>query len=190
MQGFLVNNATTSVSWTVYFEDGTTLTGTLPDPNGSNSALVPPSTSTESWSNVTWVVFASGGGTVWMAGPASGINVPAVLIAAGPSATLGDVTNALGTPAASALALLVNQTSDTALWTLSFVTGPQSGSLSGNDTVSVTWTGVSWVAFTSDAGTQCMAGPLSGLSYAATLIEIPTGATIDDVLALMAGLPR
>jgi hypothetical protein len=132
-----------------------------------------------------------------MAGPASGINVPAVLVAAGPSATLKDVTGALGTPAKSALALLVNQTSDTASWTLNFMVGtPQSGSLSGNDSVSVppaasqSWANVTWVVFDSDAGEQYMAGPASGILYAAELFAVTSGTGLDDVLALTAGLPR
>jgi hypothetical protein len=188
MQGLLVNGATTSISWTVYFEDGSSLSGDILP--GANT-LVPPSTSTESWNNVTWVVFTTGGGTVWMAGPASGINVPAVLVAAGPSATLAHVTSALGTPAASSLALLVNLTDDRASWVLYFASTAQSGIfLPGNIMVSVPWTGVTWILFGSDAGRQYMAGPASGILYAAELIAATNSTTIDDVLALTADLPR
>jgi hypothetical protein len=155
---------------------------------------VPPFGAPESWNNVTWVVFTTGGGTVWMAGPASGINVPAVLVAAGPGATLAHVTRELrelGTPASS-LALLVNLTSHSASWTLYFQVGtPQSGIfIPGNFMVSVQWTGLTWVEFTSHAGVQYMAGPASNFQYAAQLFAVTNSTTIDDVLALTADLPR
>jgi hypothetical protein len=189
MEGFLENLGTISITWAAYFEDGTSLSGDVLSSSGYTP--VPPSTSTESWNNVTWVAFTTGGGTVWMAGPASGIKVPAALVAAGPSATLASVTAALGTPAESALALLVNQTPDPASWTLNFLTGtPQSGSLSGNNSVSVTWTGVTWVVFDSDAGEQYMAGPASGILYAAELIAVTSNTALTDVLARTAGLPH
>jgi hypothetical protein len=190
MQGRLQNVAPTSVSWTVYLEDGTTLAGTLPH-LGNDVTIVPPSGAPESWNNVTWVAFRTNGGTVWMAGPASGINVPAVLVAAGPGATLAHVTNALGTPAASSLALLVNLTDDRASWILYIGSTPQSGMfLPGNVMVPVPWTGVTWIVFDSDAGRQYMAGPASGSQYAAELIAVTNSTTIDDVLALTADLPR